>query len=105
LFAIEGSLGGPRTIPASCCGKSADKGVSPSGDIFTLDVVEESAPALDSLPKLHRERAVQGLGDLLRAVRVDDQGGGELVGCAGEARKDQDAGVLRVLGGDELLGD
>src|SRR3546814_20074674 len=44
-------------------------------------------------------------GYLFVIERIDEQRFGHLLGGAGEAREDEDAGVFRVLRGDIFLGD
>ena len=86
-------------------GERIDECVAPGGDVVALDALVQSAPAADSLLEVHGQGALQRLGDFLGAVRIDDQGLAHLVGRAGELRQHQHAGIVGILGGDELLGD
>ena len=69
-----------------------------------LDGAPHRQPAILALTQRHGQRGVQRLGNLVRVVRIDQQGGGKLARGAGKARQHEHARVLRVLCGHIFLG-
>ena len=61
--------------------------------------------ALLALGKSHLERNLDGVGHLLDVVGIDDERLLHLLGGAGKARKDENAGIVRVLCRNVFLGD
>ena len=76
----------------------------PAIDVVFPDVVPHAPHALGLFLLGHLEGAMDGLGNLLHVVGIDQQGVGKLVGSAGESAEDQDA-LFVVAGGDKFLGD
>ena len=58
-----------------------------------------------SLGKRHIERRLDGMGDVIGAVWVDQYRILKLRSRPGKARQDQYAGIFRILRGDIFLGD
>ena len=67
--------------------------------------MDQRLPARLAFGQRHLQRAAQGVGQVLGAVGVDQQGFGHLFRRPGKARQDQHPGIGRVLCRDIFLGD
>src|SRR3546814_6655856 len=82
-----------------------DEIVGPADDVAVAHDDVQRLPARLAFAQRHVERGPQCAGDLFVIERIDEQRFGHLLGGAGEAREDEDAGVFRVLRGDIFIGD
>ena len=98
------SLGARLAARGSCLGQLGQVGLPPVGDRPPPEHLVELAPPSAPLRQGHGDRPVDGLGDPVDVVRVDDHGALELAGGAGERGQDQHPRVVGVLSGDVLLG-
>ena len=67
--------------------------------------LEVGGMPLAALLQRHRQRAIDGVADPFRIVRIDQQRSRAFVRGAGKAREDEHARIVRILRGDEFLGD
>ncbi len=89
---------------AGCFSSVARKRSAQCDRSFAAKRLEIGLMPLAPLGERHRQRAVDGLADAFRIVRIDQQRRGQFVRGAGKARQDQHAGIVGVLRGDEFLG-
>ncbi|CAG9222614.1 hypothetical protein BVI434_410017 [Burkholderia vietnamiensis] len=86
-------------------GQRVEKARAPPVHIGLAHDRHQRVVALAALVERHRECALNRLRGALRVVRIDEQRGLQLLGCAGEARQHEHAGIGLVLRGKKLLRD
>ena len=100
-----------RFAPLHCapCGapglKCLDEPVAPPNDIFVADVIEHGLPAGRSFFAAHRERATNGVSEVIGTVRIYQERLMQLCRGSGEARQYQDSRVIWILRRHKFLGD
>ena len=82
-----------------------DEILAPLDDVVVANCLDQRFPPPDALLFWHDERKVDVVGQVVRAVRIDEQGILQLLGGTGKARKDEDARIFGILGRDVFLGD
>ena len=85
--------------------QGGDEGISPTLHIEAANALHETLPAPHAFLSFHGERPIEAFGQLFAAEGVDDHRLGHLPGRAGEARENEHARVIGILGGDIFLGD
>ena len=78
---------------------------SPMAEIVAHQHLEVGGMPLTALVQRHRQRAIDGVADPFRIVRIDQQRGRAFVRGARKAREDQHARIVRILCGHEFLRD
>ena len=72
----------------------------PTVHVVFADVCKQRLVAGASFLDRHNERFLERAGDRFRIIRIDQQGAPEIDCGAGKARKDEDARIVRILGGN-----
>jgi hypothetical protein len=71
--------------------------VQPPHHILFLNIPHQQRPAPLALLQRHGQRLKQGVGHVLGAVGIDQNGLAHRLGRPGKAREDEDARIFRVL--------
>src|SRR5713226_4606874 len=82
-----------------------DERVAPSRHGVLAQDAYHRRPPRTPLLERHAQASTHGFGHFVNIDRVDEQRRVQLVSRASEARQHEDAGVFRILSGNEFLGD